>query len=145
MGTIMRKVQKVTNEQFFRICNEIQTHREVLLRECKTKQEVSAWIKQRLDITAGPSSVESVLKTLNIELEKPKREHNTPGAAKNNTRVLANAILHLYKELGQQPPSQLVDLQHRCNRGLDVPTETPVNGVPVNSVPDPRTIPVVSK
>ena len=129
---------RISNEEFFLICDGMRTHREVIVKECHSRQDVATWVKQKFGIDAADSTIANLLKTANIKMEAHKCRNNG-----YNGRVLATCLMRLYKKLGEEVPAELTALIERYH-GVKPEAGEPTSGVSVRSVIDPKTIPVVT-
>ncbi len=150
---------QVTNAQFFQMCDEMRTHREVLVKECRSIKEVIPWLEKRIGLAPSYHAVENALITVNIELDNRPKVLNFAGTSAN--KIISRALLDLFNKLGETAPADLIEVVDRLHKGnlapaqaetspesapvLRVSTPAPVNGIPVRTVVDPKTINVVKK
>jgi hypothetical protein len=134
-----RKLQKLTNENFLKVCDFLRNNHEEVVKNAHSYFDVAMFCKLKTGLEVGLASIASCCKAVNIKLEFKKKDPNK--SARNNTRVLATSLLRLYKKLGEEPPAQLVEMVDRLNHGQGFANSPPI---PVSSVVDPKLVPVVN-
>lgn len=142
---------RITHVQFFKLCEELRNHREVIESTCCRFSEVAVLIGPKLDFPVPISTIDEAAKAVGIVLTKKKSKGNFSEAARIKTaKVLASSIANLFEKLGEKIPDDLAELLKRLNLGIGLSTNKPpqhqkaVLNIPVKSVPKPETIPVVN-
>lgn len=147
-----QKSNRITHAQFFRLCEELRNCRETV-ESCGSYKEAVAVIGAKVDFIVPVGTMEEAIKTVGITLAKRKRSgSNFSEAARIKTaKVLAGAIANLFEKLGEKVPEDFAELLTRLNLGIGLSTGKPVQSqqkatlnVPIKSVPNPQTIPVVN-
>ncbi len=134
-------VKRITNQQFFAVCEAIRNDRELILKDCESSVQVAKLVGEKLGYGVSKSTAQSACELVGVVLtkKKAKRKQNASLA-----RVLANAIFKLYVKFDEVPPQSLIDAVERLE-GHPVSIPTPaVPPVPARSVIDPKTLSVVS-
>lgn len=153
------KRQALSNSQFFQVCNELLNRREEVTSTCHTLAQVAAYLAERTKLNVTESAARTALKSTGVELTPVKRERTKERT--HHLRVIGNALLKLYNQLGATPPQGLIDtMEVLMGREIDqkgepdappapqapVPPPTVEKipfAVPVKSVPKPHTISVI--
>lgn len=115
--------QPLSHVQFFQLCEELRNRKEVVERQCKSITEVSRFMSGVMQLPVSTSAAKNAMAAVNIVLpEKPKKNKHP------SVRVLTNAIVRLYRKLGEEVPQQLQELYESMNG----------KGIPMASVKTPE-------
>lgn len=144
----MARIQ-VSYSQFYQMCETLKTHREEVVKTCRSLTETGIFLSNKLGFPMANAAVKNALNTAAITLEK-KRVQDKQASKFNNTRILMGSLIKLYKKLGEEVPTDLLTAwQNTCRGGgqeaVPIPAESNGQAMPVRTVPDPKTISVVNR
>jgi len=116
MATIEAKTKKRMDKiGFFRLCEELRNRREVLTTERPNLAQTAAQMSERLGIHVEPGQVKDAKKVTGIEWQAAPHPVRTgkriSGEEKHiRMRVVVQAVVRLYKKLGEEVPSDLTEV-----------------------------------
>lgn len=140
-GRVMER--RLTNTQFFQLCEEIRNQREVLTTDRPTLTEAAERLSKSLGFPVAEGTVRDAQKATGIEwAAKPKARKTAKLGPNNAGRMLCYALHALYRKLGEEVPDYLERL-YRYNLDAQHGRDTEdLSGIklPDESVPSPTTL-----
>jgi hypothetical protein len=102
---------RITHRQFFKICEELRNRRETILAEKPTQGQLAKIIGETLKMHVGIGTIREACEEIGLEWAPViKRAGQNATEKKHRMRVLGRAIVTLFRQLGMQPPDDLLDL-----------------------------------
>ncbi len=103
--------------EFFKLCEEMRNNREAIQRECKSREQLVAFLTPLLTFKLSNQSIKTALEATGIVLENVRKNGSShPQKHKNNTRIICVALMHLYNKLGEEPSAPFVGLHARTTK-----------------------------
>lgn len=102
-GVARKKKRSLSFKQSFQLCEALRTDQE-LVQKMRGYEEVAAHVNAKLGFSVGVQKVAETLKMLGITIMRKKYEL-TSGTSRESARlryrVLCDAVVKLYKKLGE--------------------------------------------
>lgn len=107
--------RRLTNVQFFQVCEELRNQREVMTTDRPTLKETAVLLGKKLGFEVSPGTVSDARQVTGIEwvskADTKRSGSGTKDPVNSASRILANALHKLYMELGVHPPDTLQRLR----------------------------------
>jgi hypothetical protein len=134
----------MTHEEFFHACEAIRNHREVITREVTTFVGLVRFLDKQ-GCYCSLQGAQKALKMTGVELKQSRHGASSAARGKQNARVIATCLVRLYKKLGEEVPTELIEVVESLGgRPVNVeqtpPTQPPPKAVPATTAVDPKSI-----
>lgn len=100
--------QVMTRKQFFQLCEEMRNRREWLTKEQPRMQDCLRDLSAKLGFTVNDRAIVEAQEITQIHWQAKRRPPRDAGARKQRTRTIMEAILDLYRRLGEPAPAGLL-------------------------------------
>lgn len=105
---MQRKVTRLTQAQFYAACESLKNNREKFEMEQPRLAAAALMLSGIVNFTVTKSTMQEIKSVTNISWKEKPRKINRPQKYANRAVVIA--IVRLYKKLGEEVPSTLLNL-----------------------------------
>ncbi len=103
-----KKYRTVSRVQFFRLCEELKKKRDLLLRERPSLPAAAKQLGEWLGIRVSAQAISEAQEATGVKWTVLK--HCATAQEKTNRyRILARAVIRLYRKLGEEVPGELLE------------------------------------
>lgn len=106
----MGEFKRLDNVGFFRLCEELRNRREVLLRDRPSCRACCKEMSERLKLSVCHDSLKRAMEATGIIWQPQKKAPADKAERYSRQRIVVKAVVRLYRKLGEEPPSELVQL-----------------------------------
>lgn len=112
------KPNRLTQKQFFKLCEELRNYREVLQTEKPSYSKASFMLRERLGFPVSRPQIQDAQEMTGITWETKKpfnlSKHRTVSRPVQN---LAKAVVSLYEDFGKKVPQEVLDILQMSIKG----------------------------